>query len=136
MGVSTSVALRQCLQQHLGLLEVGGVKPLGEPAVDRRQQRAGLSTLPLMLPQPTQAHCRAQLPGFSLLATSNGQSLLEIDLRLGCIRDNLAKEEFTLEPIRLRKHVTPPAGLERCHGFSQYALLFLDLASMPRSLGE
>ena len=35
-GVSDSVALRQRRQQRLGLLEVGGVKALGEPAVDRR----------------------------------------------------------------------------------------------------
>jgi hypothetical protein len=33
--VSTGVALRQRIQQRLGLLEVGGVKALGEPAVDR-----------------------------------------------------------------------------------------------------
>ena len=31
----------QLLEQRLGLLEVGGVKALGEPAVDRRQQRMG-----------------------------------------------------------------------------------------------
>jgi hypothetical protein len=34
-GVSASVALRQRLQQRLGLLEVGCVKPLCEPVVDR-----------------------------------------------------------------------------------------------------
>jgi hypothetical protein len=34
-GVSISVALRQRLQQRLGLLEVSGVKALGEPAIDR-----------------------------------------------------------------------------------------------------
>jgi hypothetical protein len=33
-GMSASAALRQRLQQHPGLLEIGGVKPLGEPAVD------------------------------------------------------------------------------------------------------
>ena len=36
-GVSAGVALRQCLQQCLRLLQVSGVKPFGEPAVDRRQ---------------------------------------------------------------------------------------------------
>ena len=33
-GVSADVASRQRLQQRLGLLEVGGVKALGEPAID------------------------------------------------------------------------------------------------------
>ena len=36
-GVSASIALRQRLQQRLGLLEVGSVKALGEPAVDQRE---------------------------------------------------------------------------------------------------
>jgi hypothetical protein len=36
-GVSTSVALRQRVQQGLRLLQVGGVKPLGEPAIDGGQ---------------------------------------------------------------------------------------------------
>jgi hypothetical protein len=35
-GVSTGVALRQCFQQCLGLLEVSGVKALGEPAINPR----------------------------------------------------------------------------------------------------
>jgi hypothetical protein len=50
--VSTGIALRQHVQQRLGLLEVGGVKALGEPAVDRRQQRMGFGLLALLLPQP------------------------------------------------------------------------------------
>jgi len=41
---------RQCLQQCLGLLEVGGVKAFGEPAIDRRQQLAGFVDLILLLP--------------------------------------------------------------------------------------
>ena len=33
----TAALLRQCLQQRLGVLQVSGVKALGEPAVDRCQ---------------------------------------------------------------------------------------------------
>jgi hypothetical protein len=36
-------------QQGFGLLQVGGVKPLDEPAVDRGRQRAGLGTFALAL---------------------------------------------------------------------------------------
>ena len=46
----------QLLQQRLGLLEVGGVKALGEPAVDWGQQLASLRALALLLPQAAQTH--------------------------------------------------------------------------------
>ena len=36
-GVSTGVALRQRVQQRLRLVQVRGVKALGEPVVDRSQ---------------------------------------------------------------------------------------------------
>ena len=55
-GVSIGVALRQRAQQCLCLLQVSGVKALGEPAVDWRQQRAGFGTLTLALLQAGQAH--------------------------------------------------------------------------------
>jgi hypothetical protein len=42
----------QLLQQDLGFLQVGGVKALGEPAVDQREQLTGLLPLALLLPQP------------------------------------------------------------------------------------
>ena len=51
------------LQERLGFLEVGGVKALGEPAVDRRQQLAGFGALALALPQASQAGGGAECPG-------------------------------------------------------------------------
>src|SRR5712691_3559622 len=48
----------QLLQQRFGLLKIGGVKPLGAPAVDRREELVGLSALALLLPQTTEAHGR------------------------------------------------------------------------------
>jgi hypothetical protein len=50
--VSADVALRQLFQQLFGLLEVGRVKALGEPALDRRQQLTGSGALAPALPQP------------------------------------------------------------------------------------
>jgi len=49
-GVSTSIALRQRVQQCLRLLQVRGVKALGEPVVDPCQQLTGVFTLPLTRP--------------------------------------------------------------------------------------
>src|SRR6516225_11337074 len=39
--VPASVVLRQGIQQRLGLLEVGSVKALGEPSIDRCQEVMG-----------------------------------------------------------------------------------------------
>ena len=50
-GLSASVALCQCLQQCLGILEVGRVEPFGEPAVDRGQQGTRFGPLALLLPE-------------------------------------------------------------------------------------
>ena len=52
--VSVGIALRQRLQQHLGLLEVGGVKAFGEPAIDRGKQRPRFVSLPLLVPQASE----------------------------------------------------------------------------------
>jgi hypothetical protein len=49
-SVSTGVALRQRVQQRLGLLQVRRVKALGKPAVDRSQQLTGLDALAVALP--------------------------------------------------------------------------------------
>jgi ATP-binding cassette subfamily B protein len=53
---ASSVHLRQYFQQRPGLLKVCRSKALGEPSVERLQQRAGGVTLALLLPQAAQAH--------------------------------------------------------------------------------
>ncbi len=49
-GVSTGVALRQRVQQGPGLLQVGRVKALGEPVIDRGEQVMSFLAFPLLLP--------------------------------------------------------------------------------------
>jgi len=49
-GGDEGVALRQRVQQCLGLLKISGVKALGEPAIDRGQEASGLGALVLLLP--------------------------------------------------------------------------------------
>src|SRR5262245_42497432 len=70
-GMPAGVTLRQGVQQRLGLLEVGGVKALGEPAVDRCEQIVGVGAPALLLPQARQAHGGAQLQGLRLLAAGD-----------------------------------------------------------------
>src|SRR5712691_8956848 len=86
----SGTGLRQFVEQCLSLLEIGGVKPLGEPAVDRCQELVGFGTLTLLLPQTDQAHGGSQLPGFGLLAAGNGEGLLEAGFGLGRIWSRLA----------------------------------------------
>src|SRR5262249_42117900 len=79
--------LRECLQQRLGLLEVSRVKTLGEPAVDRRQERAGFSALALLLPQAAQAGRSPEFQRLCLLAAGDVESLAEAGFRLcGSVR--------------------------------------------------
>src|SRR5262249_52927595 len=70
-GVSTGVALRQRVQKCPGLLQVRGVKALGEPPVDRGQQVVRFLALALALPQARQAHGSPQFQRFRLLAASD-----------------------------------------------------------------
>src|SRR5262249_17733590 len=65
--VVPTVLSRQLIKQRLGVLQVSGVKALGEPAVDRCQQLIGFDALTLQLPQARQAQGSAQLPGPGLL---------------------------------------------------------------------
>src|SRR5262249_38072324 len=74
--------LHQLVEQRPGLLQVSGVKPLSEPAVDGRQQRVGLGALALALPQARQAHGGAQFQGFRLLTEREVEGLTETSLSL------------------------------------------------------
>src|ERR1041384_4981851 len=51
----TTPLSRQRIEQRLGLLEGGGVKPLGKPAVELGQELTGCVALALLLPQASQA---------------------------------------------------------------------------------
>ena len=61
MGLSGKFPLRQRLEQGVGLFEVYGVKPFGEPAVDVRQHPPGMFLLALLVPQTCQADRGPQL---------------------------------------------------------------------------
>ncbi len=87
------VRSHQFFEQGSGLQQVGHVKPLGEPAVDLRQQLVGCCALALRLPQPAQAHGGAQFEGLRLLLAGKGAGLLKACLsvwRLESGRQTLA----------------------------------------------
>ena len=77
----------ELVEQRLRVLEIGGVEALGEPAVDWREQVAGLSALALMRPQPGEAGRGAEFPGSGALRASAFKTAnkLPFSLRpLGC----------------------------------------------------
>ena len=80
----------QFLQQCLGLLEVGGVKALGEPAIDRGKQRFDM--LALLLPQAAEAGGGAQFERLRMLATRHVEGLVEAGLRLGVVVRGLLQQ--------------------------------------------
>src|SRR6516162_1497816 len=76
-GVSTGVALRQRVQQCLRLLQVRGVKALGEPAIDRCQQLVGFLSLALLLPESSEARSGAEFPRFRRLVLGDRHGVME-----------------------------------------------------------
>src|SRR5262245_34691435 len=105
-GVSTGVALRQCVQQYLRLLQVSGVKALGEPAVDGCQQCVSFGTLALLLPQASEAHGGPQLERFCILAAGDVQGPPQPGFRLRLWRPPLLQEQDAPEARDFR---LPPA---------------------------
>ena len=71
--------MTQFVEQRLRFLQICRVEPLSKPAVDFGQHLAGLFLLAL-LPQPAQAHGRAEFQGFGLLLLSNLNGLQKIPL--------------------------------------------------------
>ena len=57
----------QLVQQRLRLLQIGHVEALAEPAVNRREEVAGLGSAALVAAQPGKAHGGAQFPQLRLL---------------------------------------------------------------------
>ena len=59
----------QFVEQSLGVLQVGGVEALGEPAVDLGEHRTRFVATALLLEQPREVRGRAQFPTTSCAAT-------------------------------------------------------------------
>jgi hypothetical protein len=68
-------------QQGFSLLQINGVKALGEPVIDRCEQRSRFGALALALPQPVEVQRRAQLPELRLLAVSDVKGLAKTGFR-------------------------------------------------------
>jgi len=63
----------QLVEQHFSILQVGGVEPFGEPAVDGRKEFTSFRSPALFAPQPGKAHRGAQFPKFGSLLLGDDQ---------------------------------------------------------------
>ena len=64
----------QLAEECLGVLQVGRVKTLGEPAVSRREEIAGFATPAPVAPEPGEAGRGAHLEKLAGLPPSHGES--------------------------------------------------------------
>jgi hypothetical protein len=87
------------IKQRFGLLQVRRVKPFRKPIVHLGQQAIGLLVLVLALPEPGEASGGADFPRFGVLATGNGEGLVEADFCLGRIRNSLLEQQLPLQPM-------------------------------------
>jgi hypothetical protein len=65
-GVSSADSY-QLVEQRLGVLQIGGIEALGEPAVNRGEQVVGLLPLASLGPEPGEAGRGAEFPGSGAL---------------------------------------------------------------------
>ena len=67
---------RQRVEQRFCVFQVGRIEPLGEPAVDRHEQIAGLSAAALVAEEPDEAHSGAQFSQLGLLLAGKAQGFV------------------------------------------------------------
>src|SRR5215471_3790535 len=106
--VMTPALSAQLVQERHGFLEVRRVKPLGEPAVEWREQLAGFDPFALLLPEAGQTHGGPQLQRFRRLVPGDVQGPLEAGFGLRLQWPRLLQEQDTPEATDLR---FPPAFL-------------------------
>src|SRR5262245_264825 len=129
---------RQLLQERLGVLQVSGVKPFGEPAIDRGQQRAGLVPRALLLPQPAQAQRRPQLQRPGVLATGHGEGLTKT--LLPChhrfVSVTSLEQQLPFEPIQFRLVAPLPRPVHQRQRLVQQLLPDVALTILPICPGQ
>ena len=118
----------QCIEQRLGLFEIGGVEAFGEPAIDRCQQIAGFGGSALPAHQIRETSTRPQFPGFRLLLA---RCFHRTSVALLCpilFGDGRRQQQITLYPMQFRH---PPFLAFYCSCLSNGRQSLRDLAGAP-----
>src|SRR5262249_4563376 len=90
----------ELVEYRLGVLQVGGIESLREPAVAVAEHLACIAAAAVIADQSREAGGRAQLPRFGFLRLSNGDR--SAHRLLPIIRGARKPQEFSLEPMQLR----------------------------------
>ena len=91
--------LLQRIEEFLRLHEIRRVEPLGEPAVDRREQITCLGAFALIAPELGEACRGAQLPRFRALTAGNLDRQMKASLGFLRVRPIAAQAQFAFEPM-------------------------------------
>jgi hypothetical protein len=91
----------QLVEQHLGVLEIGGVEALGEPAIDGGEQLVSLAAFTLVGPQAGEAGRRAQLERLGALSLRDLPCQMEARLGVGATVRRLNQQKLAPEPVKL-----------------------------------
>jgi hypothetical protein len=115
---------RQFVEQRLGVLQIGGVEALGEPAEDRGEQRHGLVRPALLAVQAGEAHSGAQFPGLRVLPSRDVDGLLHGRLGLAR-RPGVGEQGLAPEPIEVSRASQNAARLyatncRSCHFYDMF----------------
>ena len=122
-GTNGPGALRgQFVEQGLGVLQIGGVKALGEPAVYSDERRVRFVALALFSEQPCEAGSRTQLPGLGPDVFCDCDRFTQIGA--GPLQITIPELEFTSQPqcfgtvgqlrrVRLQGFLDGSQGLSR-----------------------
>jgi hypothetical protein len=70
------------IDKKFRLRQIEGLKPLREPIVDRHKKLTSVVIVSSIAPQPRQARCRPQFPGFCLLLLRDSERPDEVVFRL------------------------------------------------------
>ena len=98
--------------------QIERVEAFREPAIDRSEQFASLLPLPLIAPEPREAHRRAQFQGLRLLFTRDGECTLKILFSFRRIRLGRLKRDFAGNAMEIG---LPPAFFGSLHGRHHFA---------------
>jgi hypothetical protein len=106
--------LPQFGKKRLRVLQIPTSEAFGKPAVNRGKQLIRVCAFALALPQPTQAGCCAQLPGFRLLAAGPVERGEKVPL--GTFSVALEREHPTLDAqdLSVMKPFPPAGALDLC----------------------
>jgi hypothetical protein len=96
----------QRVEQRPSALQVGGVKALGEPAVDWREDVVRLGTSALIAPQPGEAGRRPEFPHSCILSPGDCDGPMEAFFSVAWISPRQCHQQIAFDAVEFCFHPT------------------------------